>query len=65
MKINWWVSIAVFIILSIAAVIFIFNGEGGFRRMVTMSGVYAVEPSGYNVVCFVDKSGGGISCLKK
>lgn len=41
-------------------------GSGGFKRMVTVSGIYAVcKPGGYEVVCFVDSASkdGGLSCL--
>lgn len=41
-------------------------GAGGFKRMVTLTGVYAVcKPGGYDVVCFLDADSkqGGLSCL--
>lgn len=40
-----------------------FNGDGGLRKMVTLGGIYSVEPKGYDVVCFVEKSMGALSCL--
>ncbi|MFA7278723.1 MAG: hypothetical protein WC100_01350 [Sterolibacterium sp.] len=42
------------------------TGEGSFKRMVTISGVYpVVKPGGYDVVCFLDADSkqGGLSCL--
>ena len=42
-----------------------FFGEGGLKRMTTISGIYAVEPNGYDVVCFVERSSGSIDCLPK
>lgn len=42
------------------------SGDGSFKRMVTISGVYPVcRPGGYEVVCFLDADGhdGGLSCL--
>lgn len=41
-------------------------GAGGFKRMVTLTGVYAVcKPGGYDAVCFLDADSkqGGLSCL--
>lgn len=41
-------------------------GAGGFKRMVTVSGVYAVcKPQGYDVVCFLDADSkdGGMACV--
>lgn len=41
-------------------------GDGGFKRMVTITGVYAVcKPSGYDAVCFLDADSkqGGLSCI--
>lgn len=40
------------------------TGSGAWQRRLTISGIYAVcQPSGYQAVCFVDKAGGGMSCL--
>lgn len=58
-------------LLSILILIFIFSawemiGAGGFKRMVTLTGVYAVcKPGGYDAVCFLDADSkqGGLSCL--
>ncbi|WP_435018537.1 hypothetical protein TA3x_000514 [Tundrisphaera sp. TA3] len=41
-------------------------GDGGFRRMVTITGVYSIcRPDGYDAVCFVDADGkdGGLFCM--
>lgn len=41
-------------------------GSGGFKRMITLTGVYAVcKPGGYDAVCFLDADSkqGGLSCL--
>jgi hypothetical protein len=43
---------------------FLMTGAGAWQRRLTLSGIYAVcQPSGYAAVCFVDKAGGGMSCL--
>jgi hypothetical protein len=42
------------------------TGSGGFKRMMTLTGVYAVcKPGGYDAVCFLDADSvqGGLSCL--
>ena len=42
------------------------TGDGSFKRMVTISGVYSIcRPDGYDVVCFLDADGkeGGMFCL--
>lgn len=42
------------------------NGDGGLRRMVTISGIYTVaDPGGYPVVCFVDKGSRAMDCLPR
>jgi hypothetical protein len=41
-------------------------GDGGFKRMVTITGIYSIcKPDGYEVVCFLDADGkeGGMFCL--
>ena len=39
------------------------SGEGGLKGRLTLGGIYAVcKPEGYDSVCFVNKSTGGISC---
>lgn len=39
-------------------------GDGGFKRLTTLSGMYAVcKTGGYDVVCFSGKGNDGISCL--
>lgn len=46
--------------------LFLFNGAGGLRRMVTLSGIYTVaDPGGYPVVCFVDKGSRAMDCIPK
>jgi len=57
--------------LSLVVLVIIFGtwgmmGAGGFKRMVTLTGVYAVcKPGGYEAVCFLDADSkqGGLSCL--
>lgn len=49
-----------------ALTIFEMMGAGGFKRMVTVTGIYAVcRPGGYDAVCFLDADSkdGGLSCL--
>lgn len=58
------IALTVIIILSMIA--YVSMGSGGFKRMVTLTGVYAVcKPNGYDVVCFLDSSSkdGGLSCV--
>lgn len=39
-------------------------GEGWTERMTAVGGLAVIEnPKDYNVVCFVDSSGGGIHCI--
>ncbi len=41
-------------------------GAGGFKRMVTLTGIYAVcKPNGYDAICFLDADSkdGGLSCI--
>lgn len=42
------------------------TGSGGFKRMVTISGIYSVcRPDHYDVVCFLDADSkdGGMFCM--
>lgn len=50
----------------IIAITYFLTGDGGFRRVITISGIYPIlRPGGYDVVCFADADGkeGGLSCL--
>ena len=61
-KALWLLLIAA----SIISVIILMVGDGGFRRVVTISGIYPIlRPGGYDVVCFADSDSrdGGLSCL--
>jgi len=61
-KIAFYIAIALTLVFSIA---FFLTGDGGLEKMTTLSGIYAVEnPSGYKVVCFVERGSGAMSCLK-
>lgn len=61
--VNLGVAAVIIVCLLVWGVSFLF-GDGGFQRMTTLSGIYAVErPSGYNVVCFVERSYGAMQCL--
>lgn len=41
-----------------AFVVLTLMGDGGFKRMVTITGVYSIcKPDGYEVVCFLDADG--------
>lgn len=64
---NWWVSLSIAVIICIGAfILHDMMGGGAFKRMVTISGIYAVcKPSGYDAVCFLDADSkeGGMSCL--
>lgn len=59
-----------FIVIAFAAfgltIAYAVSGAGGFKRMVTLTGVYAVcRPQGYDVVCFLDadSKSGGLNCV--
>jgi hypothetical protein len=53
-------------LLLLVALGYVMIGDGGFRRVVTISGIYPIlRPGGYDVVCFADSDSrdGGLSCL--
>lgn len=60
-----------YLTITVVAVLLFFTvwsltGSGGFKRMVTLTGVYAVcRPNGYDAVCFLDadSKNGGLSCM--
>lgn len=59
-------AVAIATVLVIAGVIYLCMGDGGLKRAMTLSGVYAVcKPGGYEAVCFLDSDSkeGGLSCL--
>ncbi len=62
-RVKWALAFA---IPATLATVFMMTGAGGFKRMVTVSGIYPIlRPGGYDVVCFADSDGseGGLSCL--
>lgn len=55
-----------FILFLLGIALFSSMGAGGFKRMVTITGVYSIcRPDKYDVVCFLDADGkeGGMFCL--
>lgn len=53
-------------IIVLIAVAISMSGSGGWKRKITLSGIYAVcKPEGYPVVCFLDADGkdGGAFCM--
>lgn len=45
---------------------YLLTGAGGYKRLITISGLISIcRPDGYDVVCFVDSAGrdGGASCV--
>jgi hypothetical protein len=61
-----WLAALLSFCAFLVAVVMIMTGEGGFKRMVTITGVYSVcKPDGYDVVCFLDADGneGGMFCM--
>lgn len=47
-------AIALAAIAAVAGVAILVSGDGGFKRMVTISGVYSVcKPGGFDAVCFL------------
>lgn len=60
------VCVLFFLVLLPALIVYDMMGSGGFKRMVTLTGVYAVcKPAGYDAVCFLDadSKSGGLSCI--
>lgn len=58
-----WLPVGVICLIILGMVMI---GDGGFRRAVTISGIYPIlRPGGYDVVCFADSDSkeGGLSCL--
>lgn len=54
------------IILLFSLAVLFFSGDGSFKRMVTISGVYSIcRPDNYDVVCFgdADSKHGGLFCM--
>lgn len=50
----------------VCTAVYMMLGSGGYNRWTKISGVYAVEPAGYNnTVCFLEAKRDGISCLYK
>jgi len=51
---KWYfIGFGGFMVIAIALILSTVMGAGGFKRMVTITGVYAVcKPSGYDAVCF-------------
>lgn len=66
---TWKIIIGtIFIILSwlVGKLLVDMTGAGGFKRMVTITGVYSVcRPDKYDVVCFLDADSkqGAMSCI--
>lgn len=58
------ITVAIGVTLLLMLALYFMTGAGAWQRRLTLSGIYAVcQPSGYAAVCFVDKAGGGMSCL--
>lgn len=58
--------IIIALVTLVAISVFSMLGEGGLKRMVTISGIYSIcKPDNYPVVCFLDSDGkeGGMFCL--
>lgn len=65
MKLRYYI-LSLFLLFCFGAAIYGMLGAGGYKRLVTISGVYAVcKPAGYDAVCFLDASSkdGGLSCI--
>lgn len=64
---RWWILLGLATILLITTFIVVeMMGAGGFKRMVTLTGIYGIcKPGGYEAVCFLDADSkdGGLSCL--
>lgn len=67
MTLYRWLVVVLCIIVPLAiAFLMGITGDGGFKRMVTISGIYSIcRPDGYDVVCFLDADGkdGGMFCV--
>lgn len=58
------IGVILIVIVVLWLIIHTVFGAGFFERIATIGGIYAVgKPEGYNVVCFVEKHGGAMSCL--
>lgn len=64
---KWLYGLLMVLLLLLLAWIYIsFVGDGKFERMTTFGGIYAVdEPSGWPVVCFIEKESNSMQCLPK
>lgn len=62
---NLPAMICLLIVVILFLAVYILNGDGGLKRMTTLSGIYTVEPRGHEAVCFVERSSGSVSCLPK
>lgn len=63
---KYIIAFIAFCLLLFFAIGYFGMGAGGFKRMVTLTGVYAVcKPNGYDAVCFLDSDSkeGGLSCV--
>ena len=61
---KWLFGIIVIVSLLIITAVSM-SGDGALKQRFTLSGIYAVEPNGYDVVCFVNRAGGAMHCLNK
>lgn len=56
----------VLLIIALATILSLLMGSGGFKRMVTITGIYSIcRPDKYDVVCFLDADSkeGGLFCM--
>ncbi len=60
------IGIIIFVLVILGGCLYLTMGDGGFKRMVTITGVYSIcKPDGYPTVCFLDADSpdGGLSCV--
>lgn len=66
MRLNLPAIICLLIVVIIFGGLYICVGDGGVERLMTFSGIYAVDaPAGQPVVCFVERSSMSTSCVPK
>jgi hypothetical protein len=66
MKLKIVIGLFLLSLLAFLTSIIYMMGDGGFKRMVTITGIYSIcKPDGYEVVCFLDADGneGGMFCV--
>lgn len=51
------------VVATVILIVASMSGDGSLRGRLTLGGVYAVQPTGYRVVCFISKQAGAMDCM--